>query len=243
MSSYNLFQAQLLTFTALLQCDRKEYQEDWRKTPVVRDGGRFASSKPDGATAPASGTREKINQATQSAVRGMVEQIAKQVKKLPPEQQKEIMEMLDSPEAIAIKKSIRQLIDPEGQAAFDRIANEKPRTGREARLIDHIKSLGKAANDATEEGTEAEEIAITKGVLGGMMWPLLVIHMNQLNNPGVDTGKAAKETIKLLGIGPLLKGTIEDILQKGNANRERKKQQQLSKELNEFFLGVKKLEV
>jgi hypothetical protein len=244
MSAYTIAQAQLLTLSALLQCEVKEYKEDWRETPVVREGGRFASSKTSNGNPSSSPntTKEAINRATQSVVRGVATQVNKQVEKLSPSQQQSVAEIIDSRAGLFVKKKIRQLVDPAGQAAFDRVTDKMQGKGEEVGLADRIKAGSKVAQEELKAAATSP-VALTKGVLGGLVWPLMAIHgLNQASDSDLGAYKETGKIIAVLSGAGMLKSSIEEINQKAQVNLKKEERQQLSEELNEFFLGVKKLE-
>jgi len=249
MSSYPLAQAKLLTLSALLQCEVKESKEDWRETPVKREGGRFASSSGSGTgdTNPSkqpNAIREGVNRVTQSVLRGMATQASNQVQKLSTPQQEAVTELLDSRAGMFIKKEIRRLVDPAGQAAFDRVAQKMQGKGN-ATLGDRVKAAGRVAQKELEAAAD-NPIAVTKGVLGGLVLPVLVVHgLNNIDTSGSEEAAITKEFLEIgavLGGAGLLKNSIEDINKKAQANLTKEEQQRLSEELNQFYLGVKKLE-
>jgi hypothetical protein len=238
MSSHKLAQIQLLTLKVLLQCEVKESKEDWRSTPVRREGGKFAASD---TPSKASGVKEVINKATQSVVRGLASQISQQVKRLPPQQRDAIPEILDSPAGLFVKKKIRALIDPEGQAAFDRTTEKMRGKGENLTFSDRVKSAGQIAQEELKAAATSP-IAVTKGVLGGLAWPLLAVHgLSQLDDDLALYREAGKLSAIFSGAA-ILQKSIQDINDKAQVNLDKKEQQQLKDELNEFFLGIKSLE-
>lgn len=121
------FQSILLEFSLLQAAsEAKEYKEDWRKNPVLRQGGRFASSVQKGA----GDVEQRVEQSVKKALNATnqrIDQIKASLAKLGESAQGKLRTIFQSApmdEARAKIGDALEEVSPEAREAFDDINDE-----------------------------------------------------------------------------------------------------------------------
>jgi hypothetical protein len=153
-------QAALATLEAALG-DVKEYKEDWRKTPVLRQGGRFASSNPSSSSEQ---VNIKIKDFLTDAVIAAQSESIKFIDGLPPKEQAAVKKVIASPSFTRLKEGVEKLLPEVHRNAFDRAIDEIKDSRRP--LKERIKKMGYVASKELEAARATLDLSLPKTVAG-----------------------------------------------------------------------------
>jgi hypothetical protein len=184
LDPYLLAQAQVTGCTIqtlLAEAEVKEYKEDWRKTPIYRQGGKFASNdkSSEGSTAEKSDSgsaASKMKDIADRTLTPLANKIQQGVKKIPSETQQKLAEAANNPDVKKAKEAIGEAFhefDVEAGEAFDKVANaiqkgqeEEPEKPIESGVDKGVKKAKQILDIAAKNPGHA-----ALGALGGLlMW-------------------------------------------------------------------------
>lgn len=116
--NYDLLRLQgILLESALISAasELKEYKEDWRKTPIMRQGGRFASSVKT-AVGDAAGTTEQGIKNTIEAINKQIDQFSQSLAKLGGEAQQKLRNIFQSEPMNKAKDKMGGVLEVDSEA-------------------------------------------------------------------------------------------------------------------------------
>lgn len=151
-ADYELLQLQgiVLEIALISASEVKEYKEDWRKTPVLRQGGRFASSVKTAVV----DTTNRAEQGIKSSIEALskqIEEFRESLSELGGIAQQKLRNIFQSKPMDEAKEKIGVVLEevsPEAKEAFDEINNEISSALNEGDRLDE--ALAKAQKKAED---------------------------------------------------------------------------------------------
>ncbi len=138
----------------------KEYKEDWRKNPILRQGGRFASNVKTAVGDTEGGIEQSLKNTITSANKG-IDQIKASIAKLEGAAQEKLRAIFQSAPMNKAKDEIGGVIEeisPEAKEAFDEVNEEI------ANVLDEGKDLNVALTKAQNKTMDNIKKAFASGV-------------------------------------------------------------------------------
>jgi len=163
LNPYSIAEAQsiLLALSASL-IEVKEYKEDWRKSPVLRQGGRFASNKRS-STAD-NQTEIRVKDFLTDAANAAKEKATEFISKLPEKDRAAINKVIDSPVFDRLKDGIKELLPEVNRSGFDRTMDEIRDTRRP--LKERIEKMAYVAAKELEAAHQSLDLSLPKTAIG-----------------------------------------------------------------------------
>jgi hypothetical protein len=144
MDNYKLASVQLILLQAAVNLEIKEYKEEWRNSPVMRQGGRFAS-KVSTASNKIKERAEQIAASTMTAVNKRVDIIRESLSKLDNSIQLKLIEAFQSPPMNKARSEIGAnlgKVSPESKEIFDEINSTINLSLKKGQPLDEALSSG-----------------------------------------------------------------------------------------------------
>ena len=241
LNPYSIAELQsLILFLGASAAEIKEYKENWRETPVLRQGGRFAADKGNPSS---SAVNIESKTLLLEAVRSAQNAATDFVSKLPEKDKTTIARAVNSPVFNRLKNDIKGLLPELSRSSFDRVMDEIKDSNRP--LGDRLKKMGYIAIKELGALSQSSPSDISVLLLAIFGTPIMLAALNpSLEDEFVAIDSEENHKINLITRGIISVSValaidnstsiLKEVHDKAKNSIEKDEQEHIAQELSDF---------